>query len=68
MNINELTGQLIPFNTDTAMKLAKEFYRGANGDPDKAKQLLKYFSQQVAANIDKHEKNVKMKRVTGTRL
>jgi len=60
-----MEGEYLPYDETTAMKLAKDLYRGSGGDTEKAKQMAQYLMNQVVANIDAHAKRVQMKKVSG---
>ncbi len=63
MKPDEMVGEYLPYDNSTAMKLAKDLYRGSNGDVSKAKAMLKYLANQVELNIDKYARELQTKRV-----
>lgn len=63
MKLDEMVGEYLPYDDSTAMKLAKDLYRGSNGDINKAKAMLKYLMNQVESNIDKYASHMQTKRV-----
>ncbi len=63
MKLNEVMGELIPYDDSTAMRLAKEIYRGSGGDVEKARNMTNALRQQILKNIEKHDKMASMSRV-----
>ncbi len=55
--------EVIPYDVSQAMLIAKQFYRQAGRNPEKAKKLATYFHQQILGNIDKHVKNISIRRI-----
>jgi hypothetical protein len=68
MRLNEMVGQLMPYDESTAMRLAKDLYRGSGGDVEKARRMLRYFANQVSGNLDKYDRQIRMKRVKGQKM
>jgi len=57
--------EVIPYDDSTSMKLAKQLYRAANGDLEKAKAMANGLRQGILKSLEKHHKMATMQRVGG---